>query len=232
MSGRGRGRGRAPPTGARLLLQRSAQEAGLDANNLRNLQDITKPKLYPDYEWHSTGHKWDSEEPTIEPPAAKRSASTIYLINKSRELHHRFEQSPYYVRPTIESDVVRYGKRPRPVEPDISVLEHIPKMADPDYMPPELLQKTTTQLSMKELMATTAGVAVPAKSLTLEELAAQELQRRREVMDDQAEGNLSDIEVEEDEEEDEVADYTANYYASDDDDGGGDEGGGGDEATF
>lgn len=226
MSGRGRGRGRAPPTGARLLLQRSAQEAGLDANNLRNLQDITKPKLYPDYEWHSTGHKWDPEEP-IEPPAAKRSASTIYLINKTRELHHRFEQSPYYVRPTIEYDVVRYGKRPRPVEPDISVLEHIPKMADPDFMPPELLQKTTTQLSMKELMAT-AGA--PAKSLTLEELAAQELKRRREAMEAAEEGNLSDIEVEEDEEEDEVADYTANYYASDDDDGGDD--GGGDEATF
>jgi hypothetical protein len=197
----------------------------LDANNLRNLQDITKPKLYPDYEWHSTGAKWDPEEP-VEPPAAKRSASTIYLINKTREIHHRFEQSPYYVRPTIESDVVRYGKRPRPVEPDISVLEHIPKMADPDFMPPELLQKTTTQLSMKELMAT-AGV--PAKSLTLEELAAQELKRRREALDAEEEGNLSDIEVEEDEEEDEVADYTANYYASDDDEGG-DEGG--DEATF
>jgi hypothetical protein len=223
MSGRGRGRGRAPPTGARLLLQRSAQEAGLDANNLRNLQDITKPKLYPDYQWHSTGHKWDPEEP-VEPPAAKRSASTIYLINKTRELHHRFEQSPFYVRPTIESDVVRYGKRPRPVEPDISVLEHIPKMADPDYMPPELLQKTTTQLSMKELMATNG---VPAKALTLEELAAQEVKRRREEAEE--EGNLSDIEVEEDEEEDEVADYTANYYASDDDDGV-DEGG--DEATF
>jgi hypothetical protein len=223
----GRGRGRAPPTGARLLLQRSAQEAGLDAGNLRNLQDITKPKLFPDYEWHSTGHKWDADEP-VEPPPAKRSASTIYLINKSRELHHRFEQSPYYVRPTIESDVVRYGIRPRPVEPDISVLEHIPEMADPAYMPPELLQKTTTQLSMKELMATNEGA--PAKALTLEELAAQELKRRREAMEAEEEGNLSDIEVVEEEEEDEVADYTANYYASDDESEGG--GGGGDEATF
>ena len=54
--GRGRGRGRAPPSGARLLLQRSAQEAGLDAGNLRSLQDITKPALFPDYEWHSNGH--------------------------------------------------------------------------------------------------------------------------------------------------------------------------------
>jgi hypothetical protein len=203
------------------MLQRSAQEAGLDDRNLRNLQDITKPKLFPDYEWHSSGQKWDPDQPTEPPAAQKRSASTIYLINKSREMHHRFQTSPYYVRPTQEVDVVRYGKRPRPMEPDVSVLEHMGKqMNDPVYFPPEILQKTGMgQLSMKELNAVD-GTA-PQKALSLEELAAQEMKRRQEARaaeeGEEAEGNLSDT-LEQDEEEEEDADYVTNYYASDDED--------------
>ena len=130
--GRGRGRGRGPPSGARLLLQRSAKEAGL-GDNLRSLQDITKPQRFPDYEWHSSGRM--GHLPGKQPPPApssgssvagvegkpsgplltavvkpKRTASAIYLINKSREIHHRFQNSAFYVHPTQEADVVRYGK--------------------------------------------------------------------------------------------------------------------------
>ncbi len=55
MSGRGRGRGRAPPTGGRLYLMRSAEECGFDSRNLRSLQDITRPQLFPDILLHSSG---------------------------------------------------------------------------------------------------------------------------------------------------------------------------------
>lgn len=226
--GRGRGRGRAPPTGARLLLQRSAQEAGLDAGNLRHLQDITRPQLFPDLEWHSNGKMGhEHADPSSASASAKRPASTVYLINKSREIHHRFQSSSQYVRPTQEVDVVRYGKRPRPMQPDVNVLESIGKAADPRYLPKELLQNTSNSTSKE------SADDAPKKALTLEELAAQELQRRKKNAelneeDEDANDDPSDQEPEEDEE---VADYTTNYYASDDEsDGGG--GGGGDEATF
>lgn len=55
MAGRGRGRGRAPPTGGRLFLMRSADECGFDSRNLRSLQDVTRPELFPDILLHSSG---------------------------------------------------------------------------------------------------------------------------------------------------------------------------------
>lgn len=55
MSGRGRGRGRAPTSGGRQFLMRSAEECGFDSRNLRSLQDITRPQLFPDILLHSSG---------------------------------------------------------------------------------------------------------------------------------------------------------------------------------
>jgi hypothetical protein len=57
MGGRGGrgGRGGKPVSNARLLLQRSAHEAGLDDTNLRALHDITSTGLYTDLQWHSSG---------------------------------------------------------------------------------------------------------------------------------------------------------------------------------
>lgn len=225
------------------MLQKSAQEAGLDAGNLRNLQDLTKPKLFPDYEWHSrgtVGHDLEPVDPEGEqvivtqkaPTAAKRSPSTVYLINKSREMHHRFQNSPFYVRPTQEVDVVRFGKRPRPMEPDINVLEHIGKTADSRFIPEELLEKKrrAQQLSMKELM----NEDELDKPKTLEELAAQELNERRlaeALAEEGDDGDLSDAALDQEDEEDEGdADYAVDHYASDEESDGG--GGGGDEATF
>lgn len=228
MSGRGRGRGRAPPTGARLLLQRSAQEAGLDAGNLRSLQDITKPKLFPDFEWHSSGHVGhDPVEASNQPQpiSASKRASSIYLINKSREFHHRFQNSPFYVRPSQEVDVVRYGKRPRPLDADSHVLEHVGQTADKRYLPEELLR---SKISLNAGEFGEDGIS--QRPATLEELVAEEIKRRKALEgagpDDQGEG--SDTAEVEDEEEEEVADYTQDYYASEDES----DGGGGEEATF
>jgi hypothetical protein len=241
MSGRGRGRGRgAPPSGARLLLQRSAQEAGLDAGNLRGLQEITKPLLFPDFEWHSSGQNGHDPTPASLQPAQSSSkratAPNIYLINKTREMHHRFQESPFYVRPSQEVDVVRYNKRPRPVEPDVHVAHSIGKTADPRYLPEELLPDkaipltATTSLEVGEV----GEDGAPKRALTLEELAAEEQRKKVSGQGDGEEGEengeFSDTELVEEEGEEEVADYTTNYFASDDESG--DDGGGGDEAVF
>jgi hypothetical protein len=225
--GRGRGRGRGGPvTGARLFMQRSAQEAGLDAGNLRNLHDITKAKLFPDFEWHSSGRRGHDELPegaAASTGTVRNKASTVYLINKSREIHDRFQNSPFFVRPKQEVDVVRYGKRPRPLEPDIFVLEHMGQAADERWMPKELLQKTGQgQKSMKELSGQNEDG--PKKELTLEEMAAQELKRRQQAAEPEEGDDLSDAVIVEEEEDEEADDYMIDHYESDDEsDGGGEE---------
>jgi hypothetical protein len=73
MGGRGGrgGRGGKPVSNARLLLQRSATEAGLDDSNLRALHDITSTGLYTDLQWHSSGRGlWiPADEPEVTPTA-------------------------------------------------------------------------------------------------------------------------------------------------------------------
>jgi len=242
MSGRGRGRGRggrAPPSGARLLLQRSAQEAGLDAGNLRSLQDITRPQLFPDFEWHSSGRQGHDSTPplsaALQPlqsaPSSKKAASQIYLINKSREITQRFQDSPFFVRPSQEVDVVRYNKRPRPLEPDAHVAEYIGKTADVNYLPDELLPEMVPRFTSMVKPGELAEDGTPKRALTLEELAAEELKQRKKTAaggEEEDQGELSDTQDVEEEDEEEVADYTTNYYASDDESDGGD----GDEAVF
>lgn len=227
MSGRGRGRGRgAPPSGARLLLQRSAQEAGLGSSSLKSIQDITKPALFPDYEWHSSGRQLN--HPPINSNSRseqQKAASLNYLIRKSRDIHHRFQNSHSFVRPTQEADVNRFGKRQRPIEPDVYFLSQIGKVADPQFFPPELLTKDNV------LGGDEDGVAT--KRMTLEEIAQNELKKRRQA----AENNDEDGDAEmgddwnhqEDNDAEEVDDYITNYYASDDDEG---SDGGDGEATF
>ena len=232
--GRGRGRGRGPLSGARMFMQRSAQEAGIDAGNIRNLHDITQAKLYPEFEWHSTGrrgHDATPETAAAANAANRNKASTVYLINKGRQIHDRFQNSPFFVRPKQEVDVVRYGKRPRPQEPDGNLVEHIGKAADDRYIPMELLQDAGRDpKSMKELNELNEDGT--AKELTLEQIAAQELKRRAQEQGDGEDGDggdLSDTLEQEDEEEDEVDDYMHNHYESE---GESDGGGGGDEPTM
>jgi hypothetical protein len=221
MSGRGRGRGRGNPSGARLLLQRSAQEAGLGATSLKNIQDITRPQLFPDYEWHSSGRQLNQPQTASTRSEQQKAASTVYLIRKSRDIHHRFQNSPCYVRPTQEVDVNRYGKRERPLDPDVFFLSQIGKGADPRFFPPELLKTDSA-------FAGDGNDGFSKKKLTLEEMAAVEMKKRRAAAEDGEDGEDGDLPIqEEDEVEEEVDDYITNYYASDDDSGG--EGGDGEE---
>jgi len=255
--GRGRGRGRGPVSGARLLLQRSAKEAGLDDGNLRGLQDITRPSLFPDYEWHSNGmqgHDLLDENPPLpvvsssgdndassssfsgeiktQPLMAlakpKRSAPAIYLINKSREIHHQFQNSAFYVQPTQEADVIRYGKEREREQrrPDLLVLKQMGKTADAEYIPPELLRDD----DLESVYGHDDG---NFKKRSLDDLAAEErADRRKRTVEngEDGDGNLSDTmqdAIEEEEEED--ADYGTNHYDSEEE---GEGVGGGDEAVF
>jgi len=232
-----------------MLLQRSAKEAGIEGGSLKNLQDITRPELFPDYLWHSEGHRGhlpdvstsslSMKPPTSSTAAAKRSVSTVFLINKSREFHQRFQNSCFYVQPTVEADVVRYGKRQRSSvtmedHASIHILEQIGKTADPRYVPPELLKVSDVSF-LNEMGLIEEGILSNHRSL--EELAAAERkqQQHRAAGEDGREGgtgddgNFSDFaDPEEDEEED--VDYTTNYYASEDESDA--EDGGGDEAVF
>lgn len=217
--GRGRGRGGfKPPTGAQLLMQRSAQESGLDEKNLRSLQDLTRPALFPDLLWHSSGQVFKAEDESQVMVPTKLTQSAIYLIRKGRDIQHRMQTSPFYLRPAQEVDVIRYRKRPRQQleASDKNVIEHLGKVATCRFVPDELLQPSIRAAA-----------------------ALAEAQRRNALLDDPidikgepGEGGESEEEDMDgleapDEEEDDVEDYTTNYYASDDESDGGD-----DEPTF
>lgn len=216
MSARGRGRGRGrSPSGARLLLQRSAQEAGFTGSIKNNIQDITKPQLFPDFEWHSSGRQLNNQQETIPPTRSEqqKASSTVYLIRKSRDIQHRFQNSPYYVRPTQEVDVNRYGKRQRPLDPDVLLLEKIGKTADPRILPSELLKKDRS-FSFDG-----------TDGLSKQRISVEETLTKEDGEDGDDAADLSDHNVHEDDEE--VDDYIQDYYASEEESDGG-----GGEATF
>jgi hypothetical protein len=237
-----------------LLLQRSAKEAGLDDGNLRNLQDITRPQLFPDYEWHSSGRNGHilPGDPVIQSSSAvaadvaassadgetdanafravakpKRSPSTIFLINKSREIHHRFQNSAFYVQPTQEADVIRYGKERQQQQQraDLLILKQMDKTADPHYIPPELLRDD----DLGNIYGHDYGAF---KKRSLDDLAAEETAHRRKRRENEGEddGQFSDAQDPMDDEEEEDVDYATNHYESEGDESVG--GSAGDEAIF
>jgi hypothetical protein len=233
MSGRGRGRGRgrgAAPSGAKLMLMRSAQESGLGDHNLKSLTDITKPALFPEMVWNYQ-----------EPESKAVQTSSVYLINKGREIDHRIQTSAHWVRPSqTQVDVVRYhsdkkSHRSKSQMPsDEAVLEQMGKIlaADEDYIPADLVP--TKKRSLHADLISTTEDGKPNKKPTLEELEERERQRKREealkanvLVDEEEAEDFSDTPPEEEEEE--VEDYTMNYYASDDEES---DGGGDAEATF
>jgi len=172
-------------------------------------------------------------------PEKPRSAETIYLISKSREIHHRFQSSVFYVRSTKEvPDVVRYSDRLRP-PPNIdasAVLSHClggKKRTFGDgggvFVPEELCggQRRVTGLSLME-----EEKSKKAKGLNLAALA-RKIQSDGGLDGEDKQGDGEDDEGEfgvrdEDEEESDGADYVQNYYESEGDESGGSDG----EPTF
>ena len=255
MSGRGRGKKYTPPSGGRMFLMRSAEECGLDSRNLRSLQDITRPALFPPIKLHSSGdnrmllvseqhHQTESngfkqEEESLNEAkkqvvGVKRTAQTLALISKGREIHHRIQNSVFYVRPTKDvPDVVRHCDSARPPPPKIDASEVLANCLGGRkrtkmglYVPEELVSGQKLQNSSK-------GEKYSSVILdNLNVLAAKERLRLGSI--DQApeeeEENKGDDEYEstEDLEESDGEDYVRDYYESE-----GDYSDGGDnEATF
>jgi len=218
----GRGSRGGPPSQAKSLLKRSALEAGLDPNgNLSAIHEITRPPLYPDLTWHSSGKVWDDESERVDELVnTKRTASTVYLMNKQRELVERLQKSAHYVHPSQQIDVIRYGSKNRQVPVDVAVLESMgDNLAKDDrYIPNELLES-------RQLKVVLSSTKSNKSSRNLDELEQREKSRRpaQPAEDEAVEYNNND-----DEDDDEIEDYTTNYYASEEESDGADGG----EATF
>jgi len=201
-------------------LQRSAQECGLDDRNLKTLQDITRPSLFPPFEWHSSGSSEVDADVKIRP------TYNTYLIRKGRDITHRMQQSPCYLRPTQEVDVLRYRKKRQRRPCDMAVLEYLGHAASKEYIPDELLGKKPVARDMNnnDLLTT--------DNMSLEELAAMELLKSKEKEDGEEGEEEEDVDddglFEKEEEDEEAEDYVMNHYESE-----GDESDGGDdEPTF
>jgi hypothetical protein len=183
--GRG-GHSRSSVAVSKELLKRSASEAGLDDRHLKVLSDITRPPLYPDFLWRSTGKYWTEDDATnngclgmgtesVQIPSTKRPASMISLINKHREFTKRFQNSPHFVRPTAVSDIVRYCDRQKHANsssaPDSIVLASFSKSnrrlaTDQRYFPSELLNMNGSERrpKRKQLDSISTASVVPSKN--------------------------------------------------------------------
>lgn len=182
--GRGRGRFGGVASAAQLYLKRSAQESGLDDRNLTTLQAITRPALFPDYVWHSSGQINNNKDAAAAIPTTTannnsvniplsqpvRTPSTTYLIQKGRDLQHRLQSSSHYVRLTSAVDVIRYGKGTVPVHADQAFLQDCSAAyrTDQRYLPRELIGKEPSKKRQK--------VATLGASALLDDLETQEEQ--------------------------------------------------------
>lgn len=251
MSGRGRGRGGRGGRGgitsqARLLLQKSAAEAGVDE---RSAISLTRPALYPDMLWHSSGHPMTPEEEakfkiaqankTLNASSlnfVKRTPAMTFLVKKNRQLLEHFQSSPQFIQHVPpHMDIARYrdtGNRTRTSDrPDRAVRDALGKLANTDYLPEELLDTAnSSRRKSRKRRRNEDGTLVD-----LDEFEAKE--RGGEADEGDSSDNDSDEEddgllenpLEEEEEEDDNQDYTTNYYESEDESDGGGDGG---EPTF
>lgn len=231
---RGRGRGGGSASNAKILLKRTAQEAGLDDRHLTTLEEITHPKLFPDLLWHSSGRGGFQEDPPPEdgeapkPPElveSKRPAGTVYFLNKQRELNEALQQSSHYVFSQQQRvvDVIRYNKRNRQLPADEAVLESMGALAyDSRYTPSELLTASKSDaVQATGGTRTMNGSGGGRRRSSLEELE----QRERSGNVPQRVGSSTlpaeeETAPEEDDEE-EAEDYTKDYYESEDESDGG-----------
>ena len=246
MSGRGRGRGRGSISQSKLLLKRSAQEAGLDNDRqMVSLQEIIRPSLFPDFHWHSSGRKnlpSDQEASMVkieegeqskktEVNIVKRPANHVAIIQKQRQMIEAFSKTAHQVRETKNVDVARYGKQTIATAPDQAVLLSMKasegessqnKLAtDERYFPAELLS------TLKQLQSARRAQNPEKKTLT----ALLEDEEDNVILsdnEDDEEEDDEDLPAPEELEADDIEDYTTNYYNTDDEsDGAGDA-----EATF
>ena len=246
MSGRGRGRGRgrggAPTSQARLLLQKSAAEAGVDE---RSAMALARPAHYPDMIWHSSGRNLTEEEEDAfklaeaqhKPAAAlqftKRNTAVTFLVRKQRQLLHYFQSSPQHIQHVPpHMDIARYrdiGKDNKSSDrPDRAVREAMgKKLASTDHLPEELLGTAGARRRNRKRRRNADGTLVDLDEFEKKEKGGDNATNGNsdDDSDDSDDLDMAADDMDEEEDEDDNQDYTTNYYESeDDDDGGGDDG--------
>ena len=162
-------------------------------------------------------------------PEKPRTTKTIYLISKSREIHHRFQWSVFYVRSTKEvPDVVQYSDRLRPL-PNIdssAVLSHClggEKRTRGDgggvFVPEELCggQRTGSAAMGKEKSKKAKGLNLSALARKIRNDGGMDNDVEQKDSGDEEEEEQN---REEDGEESDGADYAQNHYESDGDERG------------
>eukprot|EP00977_Amphora_coffeiformis_P015981 scaffold4833_cov233-Amphora_coffeaeformis.AAC.16 len=246
MSGRGRGRGRgrggAPTSQARLLLQKSAAEAGVDE---RSAMALARPAHYPDMLWHSSGRNLTEEEedafklaeaqkkPATALQFTKRSTGMTFLVRKQRQLLEYFQSSPQHIQHVPpHMDIARYhdiSKNIRnPDRPDLAVREAMgKKLASTDHLPEELLGTAGARKRSRKRRRNADGTLVDLDEFEKKEKRGDNATdgNSDDDSDDEDDLDMAADDLDEEEEEDDNQDYTTNYYESeDDDDGGGEDG--------
>ena len=167
-----------------------------------------------------------------------KSPKTIYLISKSREMHHKFQNSVFYIRGSKKEvpDVERFSDRKRPPSNiDASdVLSHClggkkrtRGVGGGVFVPEELCGGQRRSIANNIHDGGEDGIKKIKGGLTIAELAAKEGGMDNE--DDQKPSGAGDDDdvigddmPVEDEEDSDGADYTQNYYESDNSGGGSD----------
>lgn len=234
-----------PTSQARLLLQKSAAEAGVDE---RSAVSLMKPAHYPDMMWHSSGRYMTPEEEAAfrvaeaqnKPHAAlqftKRTTGMTFLVRKQRQLLEYFQTSPQHIQHVPpHMDIARYhdiGKNRRnPDRPDRVVREALGKLANKDHLPEELLGTSDSRKKSRKRRRNADGTLIDLDEFEKKERVGAD--GANEDSDDESddEDNLEMFEdnLDEEEEEDDNQDYTTNYYESEDESDGGGDGG---EPTF
>ena len=222
-------------------------KAAAEAENGKGNNNGAKVKQEPG----TTATTSSSSTPTTATPTKPKSSKTIYLISKSRELHHRFNNSVFNIRGSTKEvpDVIRYSDRLRQVPSNINasdVLSHClggMKRTRGEgggvFVPEELCggQKQKRPSVFNEGIIEEGNNKT--RGVNLAELAAKEGQIDIDNNDDEQkapggggggedeEGVLGE-EIQEDGEESDGADYVANYYESEGDESRGSDG----EPTF
>jgi len=209
---------------SKLLLKRSAAEAGLDEQHA--VRELSQPTTFCDFQWHSSGrpgYEQDGAEAGDSTGAAgqpgdpkstpklqitKRSTITKNLVIKQRIFMEHFASSPFYLRANQNVDVARYSTdmenrrngKPKPTEPDEIVLQAIgEKLArDERFIPEELgSNRGAAQAARLAAVREKARKSLAdggGKSTNLEALEKRE--RKRAGLDE--DGNKKEGEEEED----------------------------------
>ena len=257
MSGRGRGRGRGRSSGAatqsKLLLKRTAAEAGLDNDRQAvSLQEIVRPSLFPDMLWHSAGGRAvvekdvllvKQEETSEDPPDSAAPAAEPSNVDNgdiNGDVKTETLDTEEVVVPLNKikrsSNVMALMNKQRDLWCAFSKSSHYIRPAqhvDVVRYSATRPSNNNTRLSLVEderyVPTELLRQRSPTKTTAGSMLDAENADDPSKNSEQAEEGDEAlNEEVQEVEDDDEVEDYTTNYYASDDDD---DDGSGG-EATF